>query len=84
MHEWFQQSPPEEETMADTHRKQSHARGLAVFRIFLGIAQMTGAVLSFGFLALEGFTARTAVLICTTFALTAISMALRLRGTWGR
>ena len=71
--------------MADSRSKQSHTRGVAVTRFLLGLAQMVGAVVSFGYLVREGFTMRTSWLIYVTFTLTAVSVLWSgFRGTWGR
>lgn len=71
--------------MADTRPKQSHGRGVAMIRFLLGIAQMVGAAVSFGYLVREGFTVRTSLLIYVTLTLTAVSVLWSgFRGTWGR
>lgn len=69
--------------MADS--QQSHAPGVAVIRFLLGLAQMVGAAMSFGYLVREGFTMRTSWLIYVTFTLTAVSVLWSgFRSTRGR
>lgn len=59
---------------ADTEARRARLRG--VFRLWLGLAQMAGATVSFALLYMSGLTAETIAAALMTTALTLLSTRL--------